>query len=418
MCSDDFQVLEQAADGSLVPVEAPPAQTLRGRCLGEPGAVVAASMEGDGLHARVRLTDGSSAWIQPIAGHVPGFEQNQYVVYNSEDVISEALGCGTNDMMALDAVGGATTGEATTAEANGGCIAKLAIDADFEFVQLHGGNVTSHIQTIINNVNVQYERDVGITHQITTTVLRSAEPNPYTSSDAFTLLSQLRTEWEVNQTAVDRNLVQLFTGKELLGNTIGIAWVGSVCTSFQYSLVQSSFNSTISTDACASDLSAHEFGHSWNARHCRCSSYTMNSFITCANRFHPKRTRSKIKSYRDSLSCLTDCNGGDPPPDEGCTSDPIVASHVCAPPSKKNLCLEIHVTITCDGAPVDGVAVTVQLTGSQFDVPTGSGSTNSSGLVTFRLRCRQAQSLTYTSEVISIGGAAPGGGDVSISCDI
>ena len=40
----------------------------------------------------------------------------------------------------------------------------------------------------------------------------------------------------------------------------------------------------------------------------------MNSYITCANQFHPKRTIPEIIAFRDSRSCLTDCGDGDPPP--------------------------------------------------------------------------------------------------------
>ena len=40
-----------------------------------------------------------------------------------------------------------------------------------------------------------------------------------------------------------RDLVQLFTGKEVQGDIIGLAYLGEVCNlGFAYSLVQSDFN--------------------------------------------------------------------------------------------------------------------------------------------------------------------------------
>ena len=55
----------------------------------------------------------------------------------------------------------------------------------------------------MNTVNVQYERDVGIKHKITTIIVRTAEPDPYDTvfgpGDCGELLTQFRGEWIANQ---------------------------------------------------------------------------------------------------------------------------------------------------------------------------------------------------------------------------
>ena len=43
----------------------------------------------------------------------------------------------------------------------------------------------------------------------------------------------------------------------------------------------------------ATDLSAHELGHNWNAPH-----------FTCANSFHPSLTQPIIEAFRSSRTCL------------------------------------------------------------------------------------------------------------------
>ena len=134
----------------------------------------------------------------------------------------------------------------------------------------------------------------------------------------------------------------------------------------------------------------------------------MNPFITCANQFHPKRTIPEIIAFRDSRTCLTECGGGDDPPEppDGCTT-PFVAEHACGPSPKRNECLIITIKITCDngGPPLEGATVTVRLDGlEEGDVLTGTATTNSNGEVSFKLRCRQAASSTYTSTVTSING--------------
>ena len=113
-------------------------------------------------------------------------------------------------------------------------------------------------------MNLQYEPEVGITHSITTTLVRTSSNQPYTSSDAGTLLDQFRSEWNSNQSSIQRDVAQLFTGKSIIGGTIGIAWVGAVCTSFGYGMVESDFNGNF---ASATDLSAHELGHNFGLHH-------------------------------------------------------------------------------------------------------------------------------------------------------
>ncbi|MGY8757528.1 MAG: zinc-dependent metalloprotease family protein, partial [Phycisphaerales bacterium] len=79
--------------------------------------------------------------------------------------------------------------------------------------------------------------------------------DPYTATDAGTFLDQFRTEWNNNQGSVQRDVAHLFTGKNLSGGTIGIAWLGVVCDNYGYGLVESDCCGSF---GCTTDLSAHE----------------------------------------------------------------------------------------------------------------------------------------------------------------
>lgn len=432
--SDNYKLLVQQPDGSLKEVKPGPVRTMRGDVIGMQDAVVAGSLLDDGLHATIRFADGSSMWIEPIGDRVAGAGANQHVLYRNEDVIQDAKVCGANDAMrvaqAAPARGANGDGGSapSTAAAEAFCTAELAFDADYEYFKQWGSGtaVGNQISNIIGIMNLQYKSDVGITHTIGTIIVRTKSGAPYTSSDAVTLINQFRTEWEMNQGSVVRDMAQLFTGKDVNGGTIGIAWIGAVCTSSGYSMVQSDFNGKGNL-ACQTDLSAHELGHNWGADHCGCwrpTSYTMNSSITCANQFHPKRTIPEIIAFRDSRTCLTDCGGGDPPPPppppEGCDNPPVVDSHTCGPGAKRNDCLIISIRITCEGTGLADATVAVQLDGSTGQVLTGSATTNSNGEVSFRLRCRLATDGPYTSTVTSIDGVSTtvGNDNVQITgCD-
>ena len=310
--AESYKVLTQAQDGTLVSMDPGPVRTLRGEVVGFPDSNVTGSLFEDGLHVHVVIPGMVDYWIEPLESRLGKSARGLYVGYHDDDALTSGGTCGSDaaSMTIAPAVGEIKLDGDDGGIAGGGpCVAQLACDADFEYFQDWGSvaNVEARINNIVNTVNNQYEAEVGITHLISAIIVRTAEPDPYSSTDAATLLNQFRNHWNANQSGITRDLAQLFTGKELNSSTIGIAWLSAVCSNYGYSLVQSDFSNTF---ACVTDLSAHELGHNWGADHCSCSSYTMNPFITCANQFHPSLSIPQITSFRDSCTCLSDCGGG------------------------------------------------------------------------------------------------------------
>jgi hypothetical protein len=187
------------------------------------------------------------------------------------------------------------------------CTAELGVDADWEYFQAWGGQTESQINSVINSVNVQYEGSVNLTHAISSIIVRSSPNDPYTSSNAGTLLDQFRSEWQNNQGGIPHDIAHLFTGRSMQGSTIGIAWLSSVCSNVKYGLAESDCCGNF---GCSTDLTAHELGHGWGAGHCDCTSFTMNPWITCSNQF-TNGTISAINSFAGSINCLT-CGPVDP----------------------------------------------------------------------------------------------------------
>ena len=298
--SPNFELIEQRGDGSYhtVSYEAPP--VYRGATAAFGGAQVAAAWLEDGLHARLLTESGEDLWIQPVPEEEGGLF-GDHVLYTASGVKEHGGLCGLDDI----AGGGdpiATSGGGSSIASSGLLVAELACDADFEYYQDYGSSTTqvmNRITSVIDTMNLQYENQTGITHQLTTIIVRTSSNDPYTSSNASTLLNQFRSEWQSNQGSVQRDVAQLFTGKSIQGGTIGIAWLASVCGSFAYSVVESDFNNNFS---CSTDLSAHELGHNWSANHCFCNT-TMSSFITCANNFG-NGSINAITNFANNVGCL------------------------------------------------------------------------------------------------------------------
>jgi hypothetical protein len=321
---ESYTLWEQQADGNWLQRDPGPVNTLRGEVIGLPGSIVAGGLTDEGLLCRVILPDQTEFWLEPIAGRIQGAQPDSYVVYTVNNLVAADWRCANTEMPVDPDLG----------DSEGGPLprgltlytAQLACDSDWEFFQRYGGtsNVQSRIAAVINTMNVQYERDVNIVHVITTTLTRSsAAADPYTTTDPATLNAQIETEW--NGIAGTRDVIQLFTETNIDGSVIGRAnHIGAICTAggdpncFAWSNFNNNFMS-------ATDLSAHELGHLWDAVHCACSSpaSTMNPSITSINRFtfsNDQNNISQITSYRNSVSgCLTTSLTGLNPRNDNCS---------------------------------------------------------------------------------------------------
>lgn len=304
-----YRLRAQIEDGSYIDVDPGPDRTLRGTLIEAPGSRVAGSLLDDGLHAAIRMPDGQRLYIEPMFGRVPGAAIDHYVMYESNDVIHPNGFCGMDEAFLQANPPGAVPQDGGEGGPDGAAVycAEIAVDADFEYFIAWGSNVTNvqnRVMLVLNTVNNQYINEVDIQFVITQIIVRTAEPDPYSSTIAETLLSQFQNHWNTAQGGVPRDVAHLFTGKNISGGTIGIAYLGTVCNlGSAYSLVQSDCCGSL---ACATDLSSHELGHNWGAPHCSCPGNTMNPSITCAN-VHAASSISAIVNYRNSVSCDSAC---------------------------------------------------------------------------------------------------------------
>jgi len=411
--AEGFEVRVQLADGSWELAEPEPVRTYRGVVLGEEGSRVAASMNEGRLSARILLASGREWWIEPLDPSPQGQQHDLHVLYQSDQVLDTGRSCGAELLGPVGpgatwSPGSSSSSGATASQAGGayglaaGTTAEIACDTDFEYFSDYGsvGAVQTRIESVINSVNIQYERDVDITHAITTILVRSSSNDPYTKKPADQLLYQLRGEWNSNNAGIPRDVVHLFTGRSLSGSTIGIAFLSAVCNlDIAYGLVESDFNGNY---ASTTDLSAHELGHNWGANHCSCTSYTMNAYIVNANRFNPSGTIPTITAYRDSQSCFGTVQ---PPADPTSIHVASVAPGTNnAGQGRKNGTATVVIE-TDTGAGRAGVSVSGSFSGDFNE--SFSGVTDSSGSVTFTTSGQQKGNVNFTFCVTGVSGDLP-----------
>ncbi|MHC5212816.1 MAG: M12 family metallo-peptidase, partial [Planctomycetota bacterium] len=264
--SDDYQVLVQQADGSYVEHAPSMPSTYRGIVSGVADSVVAASLVDGQLTATIVIAKDQPVWgIQPADKVASLAPSNLHVVYSGLDILATDATCGTSDISVRPATPLAPAGDG----GSGDVVCEIACDADVEFYNLNGSSVSNtenDINAIINATEAIYESDVGILYQVTTIIVRTSEPDPYSTTSPSSLLSQFRNYWNANHAGVQRDVAHLFTGKNIDSSVIGIASLSVICNkSSAYGLSQSRYTSNFTNRTA---LTAHELGHNWSASHC------------------------------------------------------------------------------------------------------------------------------------------------------
>ena len=326
--SPSFRLFVQDNAGAIREIVAPPTSTYRGWLGENSNCVVAATISKDEVRAVIKAADGKFWHVQPVgAAGVSGGGKGLHAVYESSDVIGDQGVCGvTGDPVApvrAESAGGESPQPLVVGTVGR---TEIAFDADFEFYQANGSDVdrtVADIEMIMNQVGLIYQNQVDICYALTAIIVRTAEPDPYTSTDKDTLLCEFRNEWN-GYWFIPRDVAHLMTGKNINGNTIGLAYFAGVCNpvvstcggssgSKGYGFSESRYTTTL---ALRVSLTAHELGHNWNACHCDQMGCTgggadadcgiMNS-VNNGSLVFGSRAVNSITSYRSSATCLATC---------------------------------------------------------------------------------------------------------------
>jgi hypothetical protein len=139
----------------------------------------------------------------------------------------------------------------------------LALIADTSFQQQNGNTSADAMLARLNIVDGIFTEQIGVLLQPTEFRLVPSDVDPFTATDASQLLDQVATFRENTPSVRTAGLAHLFTGKDLDGNTIGIAFRDALCdSSVGVSLSDSELGPFLSAL-----VMAHELGHNFGAEH-------------------------------------------------------------------------------------------------------------------------------------------------------
>ena len=140
----------------------------------------------------------------------------------------------------------------------------LGAIADFEFVSGISGDPAVAIATRLNSVDGIFSAQVGVQMVVQTTEVFSTANDPFSDTTvAFDLLDELGLYRSNNANQNSQGLTHLFTGRNLDGSTVGLAYGAALCSNrFGAGLTQRTNDAT--TDSL---IAAHEIGHNFGAPH-------------------------------------------------------------------------------------------------------------------------------------------------------
>jgi hypothetical protein len=288
---------------SIHAVPAGPSVTYQGAVLGVADSAAAITLQNGQLKGIVR--ESGHLWgIQPATESDPTLPPQQHIVYDAADNWLLPYSCGV--------VTGPNVPPAQGGSADVLYQADLAFEIDFpQYSRFNNAtNAQNDALTVVNGMDLIYRRDCSITFLVGTVLVRTTV-DPYTSTDAGTLLGQFQNWWNAHQGGVSRDVAMMFSGRSINGNIIGIAYLSQVCQlSGAYGVTETMYNGTGTNITMRIGLQSHEMGHLWSAQHCDAAA---DCRIMCSGlggcsgnvtSFSPAEA-AQIVAYRQAANCLT-----------------------------------------------------------------------------------------------------------------
>ena len=192
------------------------------------------------------------------------------MIYRLADVLVQPgqLGCGidpsvTSGTSAYESLVAelktlaASVGPGATQNLNLGAV------ADFEFSENFGSSAEAALVDRFNRVDGIFSAELGVQITVAEIDIFTTDNDPFSGTESSPLLNQLASYRANDPQQRAQGLSHLFTGRDLDGTTVGVAFVGTLCNSFAGAGL-SEGNRGPFTDSL---IAAHEMGHNFGADH-------------------------------------------------------------------------------------------------------------------------------------------------------
>lgn len=308
---DPSYYVTEATENGLVRKNGTTALPMNGYVVGQPKSRVSLTFDKEFIYGFISL--GSSTYfIEPLYHYVKGMQTDEFVIYSTKDIIpGEEKKCGYDQYLKEKEKVKSNVKSNANNRMPGQCIrVEIALAADFLMVQSYGNAsaVQNHNIGVLNNVQTNYDDEFADELQFLLTeqwISSCTSCDPWTAStDPYNLLDDFTT-WAVGGFSASHDVASLWSKRNFDGGTIGLAWVGAVCTSVRYNVLE---DFSVSADF-KRVLQAHEIGHNFDASH---NSGIMAPSVS-GSTVWSGTSISEIENFYMNASCLSPCPGTNAP---------------------------------------------------------------------------------------------------------
>ena len=301
----------------------PACMTYAGELADEINSAARLTITADFIYGTIRSSS-KEYFIEPLKYFAKDVAPGTFVVYETADVIFDAsLTCGvTETATALQKIQQPT---GITAGLN--CVrTEIAIASDDSMFLRYGsaGAVEVHNIGVMNNViwnytNAQFDNNIEfvIAGQHVSTDAAANQLSPaYTGTRANTILTNFRTWGQAGNFGFDYDIAQLWTTRNIDNDgagtgtgTVGLAYVGAVCSPFRYQLLEDFTGLNAAGSGFALEiLTAHETGHNFNASHDAAGSGFIMAPSVANTHIWSAASIADVDGHVASRTCLAQCS--------------------------------------------------------------------------------------------------------------
>ncbi|MCI5082438.1 MAG: PKD domain-containing protein, partial [Saprospiraceae bacterium] len=290
--------------------------TYSGHLLAPEQGRVRLTVHADFLYGRIK-TANADWYIEPLDRFHESATPNTYLIYQATDVKhNKKHRCAADD---IDQIAEPETAN-HAALAVGLCYTvDIALAADFDMFSQFGNTVDTenYMLGILNNVQTDYDDAFAdeLSYEVVTVFIADCPGcDPWTNSnDAGSVLVSFRDWGNTGGFGpVTYDVATLWTNRNFSGSTLGVAWVGGLCTNLRYNTCQD-FTSNASLLRV---VQSHELGHNFNSQHDNSTGFIMSPSVNNTNTWSNQSINtinSFVSNFAANSGCLTPCVPVGPP---------------------------------------------------------------------------------------------------------
>jgi len=336
------------------------------------------------------IHNGGDIWfIEPLNDLLPGGAVDHYIVYRVSDVLPNPdLTCGVTQVAQQKEK---QQGQTQKPENQvGQCKnAEIAIASAYDMFQRYGSTagVQTHNIGVMNEVANDYDSDFDddiyfliATQYVSTTTTSSLDAALTATTDVQILLTNFTTWGGAGNFGVTFDLGQLWTARNVCFNsncsTIGLAWVGTVCGTSKYHVLEDWTGTNNSGSGYELRvMTSHEIGHNFSCNHSTAGTIMGPSLTNTT--IWSATSIGEMNTFLASISCLALC--GVNFESAAITASESVSSIYLSPgdPSCEMGYTEVSIPVVYSGTTAGG-SVDISVTGGtatenlDFDIPSNT----------------------------------------------